>query len=335
MDSMRSDDTSTSYNEFHTPVLVEPVLTYLAPTPGNTVLDATEGGAGHSWKIAAAISPGGTLIGLDRDADALEVAESRLAPFRSNTRIILRHCEFDKIAEVLSDLGGGSPIRLDGCLFDLGVSSYQLEHGLGFSFRRDEYLDGRMNRRGDERTVAELLAETDEDELAHILWDFGQERFARRIARRIAEFKSRGSMVETTGQLVRLVEDAVPRSAWPRDIHVATKVFQALRMMVNGELDQLRAGLNTAIDNLAQHGRIVAICYQSLEDGIVKSTLAKRAGKAPGASGYSPAALMPNQFNTAPELKLLTRKPVVADELEKRINIRSRSAKLRAAERIA
>ena len=333
MESTRSDD--VSQDDFHIPVLVEPVLTYLAPISGKTILDATEGGAGHSRRIAAAISPGGTLIGLDRDADALEVAEKRLAPYRSTIRIVLQHCEFGKITDVLQEVGGGLAVKLDGCLFDLGVSSYQLNHGLGFSFRRDEYLDGRLNRRGNERTVAELLAEAGEAELARIMWDYGEERFSRRIARRIAEFKAGGSAIETTGQLVRLVESAVPRSAWPREIHVATKVFQALRIEVNGELDQLRAGLDAAIDNLAPGGRVVVISYHSLEDSIVKSTFARRAGKAPGASGYSPAALMPNQNSNTPDLTLLTRKPIVADEIEKRINIRSRSAKLRAAERTA
>jgi len=330
---MLPDDTSV--DEFHIPVLVEPVLFYLAPSPGKTILDATEGGAGHSRLIAAAISPGGTLIGVDRDADALEVAGLRLAEYQSSIQIILHHCEFSKITDALSDRKTGAAFRLDGCLFDLGVSSYQLDHGLGFSFRRDEHLDGRLNRRGNDRTVAELLATTSEAELARIFWDFGQERFSRKIARRIAEFKDAGSRIETTGQLVRIVESAVPRSAWPRDIHVATRVFQALRIEVNGELDELRVGLNAAIDNLAPAGRIVVICYHSLEDSIVKSTFAKRAGKAPGPSGFSPAALMTEPTNLKPELKLLTRKPVTPDEFEKQRNIRSRSAKLRAAERIA
>jgi 16S rRNA (cytosine1402-N4)-methyltransferase len=192
-----------------------------------------------------------------------------------------------------------------------------------------------MNRRGDDPTVAELVADADEAELARIFWEYGQDRFSRRIAKRIAEFKSRGGRVETTGQLVRLVEEAVPRAAWPRDIHVATKVFQALRIRVNNELEQLQNGLNAAIDNLAPGGRVVVISFHSLEDSIVKSTFARRAGKAPGASGYSPAALMPDRDDAEPELRILTRKPVVPDELEKRANVRSRSAKLRAAERIA
>ncbi len=330
---MHSDDKSK--DGFHIPVLVEPVLNYLAPTPGETVLDATVGGAGHSRRIAAAISPGGTLIGLDRDADALEAAEIRLKSFRGDANIILLNSAFSNIAEVVRDSAGHAIHELDGCLFDLGVSSYQLDHALGFSFRRDEELDGRMNRRGDEGTVAELLAESSEAELARIFWDFGQERFARRISRRIAEYKARGGAVETTGQLVKLVEEAVPRSAWPRDIHVATKVFQALRIQVNGELDQLQAGLNAAIDNLKPGGRVVVISYHSLEDSIVKSTFLRRAGKLPGASGYSPAALMPVHNDAVPELMLLTKKPVVSDEIEKRTNIRARSAKLRAAERIA
>lgn len=326
-----------SAEPFHIPVLVEQVLFYLAPHPGSVVLDGTLGGAGHSREIAAAITPGGTLIGLDRDTEALKSAETILAPFEPGINIILKHAEFGKLAAVLDEVGGSdaNAPKLDGCLFDLGVSTYQLDSATGFSFRRDEYLDGRMNRQGDEPTVADLLEKMDEPELARVLWEFGEERFARRIARRITEYKESGSKVETSGQLVRIVEGAVPRSAWPRDIHVATKVWQALRIKCNGELEQLEVGLNAAIDSLTIGGRVVVISYHSLEDKIVKSTFARRAGKVPAASGYSPAALLPNVLNSAPELSILTRKPVIPDDLEKQKNNRSRSAKLRAAERIA
>lgn len=321
-------------DEHHVPVLVGPVIEYLAPSPGKKILDATLGYAGHSVRLAEKLIPGGTLICLDRDAEALQAANARLEPYRAYLTIITQHCAFGNISQVLKELGAGIPPKMDGFLFDLGVSSAQLESAPGFSFRRDDYLDGRMNRSGDEPTVADIIESSSEQELSRIFWDYGDERYARRIARGITDFKATGSKLLTTGQLVKIVENAVPRAAWPRDINVSTKVFQALRIRCNGEMEQLQAGLDGAIDNLAPKGRIVVISYHSLEDRIVKNTFARRAGKEPSASGYSPAALAPNLNRESADLVLITRKPVVADDQELQANIRARSAKLRCAERI-
>ncbi|HLK60081.1 MAG TPA: 16S rRNA (cytosine(1402)-N(4))-methyltransferase RsmH [Chthonomonadaceae bacterium] len=324
--------TTPDANAYHEPVLLAETLHYLAPKPGEIMLDATLGGGGHSLHIGRALAPGGTLIGLDRDSDAHRAAEIWLEALRNQITIILLHFDFGKISEALVDKFFSG---LDGILFDLGVSSHQLDTERGFSFRRDEPLDMRMDTTpGILRTAAELLATANEAEVARILWEYGEERFSRRIARTLAERRDRGEPVRTTGQLVAAVEVSIPRSAWPRDIHVATRTFQALRIAVNDEMGQLERGLNAAIDHLKPGGRVVVITYHSLEDRIVKQTFAREAGREPSASGYSPAAFLPNTAS-APRLTLLTRKPVLPTEAEKQRNPRARSAKLRAAQRTA
>jgi 16S rRNA (cytosine1402-N4)-methyltransferase len=321
-------------NSYHVPVMLEETLRYLNPKPGETMLDATLGGGGHSYALAQGLLPGGTLIGLDRDTDALVAAETRLTPLRQHLSIILVHSEFGKMSEVFAGLAGAIPERIDGFLFDLGVSSHQLDHGPGFSFRRDERLDMRMQRSGEGPTAMDLLAQSDEAEISRILFEYGEERWARKIARRIVEERAKGNVLETTGQLVALVESAIPRSAWPRDIHVATRTFQGIRIALNAELPQLEEGLDAALEHLNPGGRVVVICYHSLEDRIVKQKFARGAGREPSASGYSPAALRPNML-TPPVLSLLTRKPVTATDAEIARNPRARSAKLRAAMRNA
>ena len=325
-----SDSHASTYHE---PVMLAETLEYLAVGPGKTILDATLGGGGHSEAIAKAIRPKGTLIAFDRDTDAIRAAGTRLEALRADLSIILLHSDFGNMGAVLeaSEVGGSS--ILDGVLFDLGVSSHQLDSQRGFSFRRDEPLDMRMNTTEGE-TAREWLAGANEAEISKALWEYGDERWARKIARALVDFQGHGEPIATTGQLASIVERAVPRSAWPRDIHVATRTFQAIRIAVNDELGQLSRGLEAAIQALAPGGRIVALSYHSLEDRIVKQTFAQAAGKAPSASGYSPAAFLTNVNTEAPLLELLTRKPILPTPEEVSRNPRARSAKLRAAMRV-
>ena len=317
---------------YHIPVLLDEVISFLKPQPGAVMLDATLGGGGHSAALAERISPGGALFGLDRDREAIEAARDRLAAF-SSIRTQLIHTEFGDSDAALAAQDGAETIRFDGAIFDLGVSSHQLDTERGFSFRRDELLDMRMDASDESRpTAAGILATADEGEIARILWEFGDEKWSRRIAQRIVDRRKKGEPLETTAQFAALVEQSIPRAAWPRDIHVATRSFQALRIAVNDELGQLRSGLQAVMDRLAPGGRLVVISYHSLEDRIVKQLFAAWAGRTPSAPGSSPAALMPREDTAIAEL--LTRKPVTATVAETTRNPRARSAKLRALKRI-
>ena len=319
---------------YHVSVLLHEALEYLAPQPGETMLDATLGGGGHSEALAQRLRPGGTLIGLDRDADALVNAGQRLEPYRSDLNIILISTGFGNMEAALNAQPALADRKIDGILFDLGVSSHQLDTERGFSFRRNEFLDMRMNRTGSDPTAADLLATASETELARILWDYGEERFSRRIAAAIVAQRERGQPLQTTTELAALVERAVPRAGWPKEIHVATRTFQGIRIAVNDELGQLEAGLTAAIARLSPGGRVVALSFHSLEDRIVKRIFAEAAGRTPNAPGSSPAAWLPSALQ-APTLTLLTRKPVLPTDAETAQNPRARSAKLRAAMRNA
>ena len=313
---------------YHAPVMPEETLRYLNPQSGETMLDATLGGGGHSALIVQKIRPGGTLVGLDRDRDALNAAQIRFAASGTDTDIILLHTDFGKMQFALKADDRAAKLKFDGILFDLGVSSHQLDTVRGFSFRRDEPLNMQMDA-GNGPNAADLLASESEAELARILWDYGEERAARKIARRIVEARERGETIATTGQLVRIVEGSIPRAAWPRDIHVATRTFQGLRIAVNDELGQLQSGLDAAIERLNPGGRLVVLSYHSLEDRIVKQTFARESGKTAGAPGSSPAAWIEPEHRAT--LDLLTRKPVLPTDGETARNPRARSAKLRAA----
>jgi 16S rRNA (cytosine1402-N4)-methyltransferase len=288
----------------HTPVLTAAVVEYLRPQRGGVFLDCTVGLGGHSSALLAA---GATkVIGLDRDADALARARDTLAPWLE--RVELVHADYRAIDEVLDRLG--TP-RVDGAVADLGVSSMQLdEAGRGFSFQRDEPLDMRMDRTAGE-TAADLVARSSEREIADAIYQYGEERFSRRIARAIVHAR-RESPIETTGHLAAIVRRVIPRRGYVR-IDPATRTFQALRIWVNRELDGLDRFLEAAARRLQVGARLVAIAFHSLEDRIVKHTL-----RALGRT----------------EMKVLTKKPVVPSEEEVARNPRARSAKLRAAERV-
>jgi 16S rRNA (cytosine1402-N4)-methyltransferase len=292
----------------HAPVLTAEVLQYLRPERGGLFVDCTVGLGGHS---RALLEAGATrVVGLDRDLQALAAARETLAPWAD--RVELVHADYRALDEVL-DRHGISLV--DGALADLGVSSLQLDApGRGFSFQRDEPLDMRMDTTS-VQTAADLVARSTERDLADAIYAYGEERFSRRIARAIVEAR-RAQPIATTGGLAAIVRRALPRRGHMR-IDPATRTFQALRIWVNRELDGLDRFLEAAARRLRLGARLVVISFHSLEDRIVKHTLrALQQGRDAG-------------------VRVLTRKPVVPGDDEVRRNPRARSAKLRAAERMA
>jgi 16S rRNA (cytosine1402-N4)-methyltransferase len=305
----------------HLSVMPEEVLHWLQPHDGGTYLDGTTGGGGHS-RLILETAPGCRLLGLDRDPAALIRAAEVLAPF--GDRVSLHHATFDQAGSVLQQLGID---RLDGMLLDLGVSSHQLDTPeRGFSFRHDAPLDMRMDPQVGV-TAADIVNQADEAELLRIFYEYGEERFSRRIVRKIIAQRSEEPITRTT-QLAELVRHAVPGGNKPSRIHPATRVFQALRIQVNQELEQVKNGVAAGIDLLKPGGRLVVISFHSLEDRIVKRMFRERA-----ASCICPPRLPVCHCNKQPDVKLLTRKGVRASAAEIEVNTRSRSAVLRAAER--
>ncbi|WP_246361095.1 16S rRNA (cytosine(1402)-N(4))-methyltransferase RsmH [Haloechinothrix aidingensis] len=309
----------------HEPVQLDRVLTLLAPAlsgPDAVMVDATVGLGGHADALLAA-HPALTLIGLDRDQDALRHCRERLAKY--GDRVRLAHAVFDAVSEVLTELGIA---RVQGVLFDLGVSSMQLDqHERGFSYARDAELDMRMNP-GTGPTAADVLNTYSVGELARILRSYGEERFAHRIAKAVVSARQKEPFT-TSARLVRLLTEAVPAASRRTGGHPAKRTFQALRIEVNGELDALRAALPAALDRLAVGGRFVALSYHSLEDRMVKKALVERA------KSRTPEGLPVELAGHGPQLRLLTRGAEQASEDEVERNPRSGSVRLRAAERIA
>jgi 16S rRNA (cytosine1402-N4)-methyltransferase len=291
----------------HAPVMTAEVLQHLRPEQGGLFVDCTVGLGGHS---RALLEAGATrIIGLDRDLDALARARDTLAPW--GDRVELVHADYRAIDEVLDRR---QIAQVDGALADLGVSSMQFDApGRGFSFQRDEPLDMRMDRTGGD-TAADLVARSTERELADAIFQYGEERFSRRIARAIVLARHE-TPIETTGRLAALVRRAVPRRGYMR-IDPATRTFQALRIWVNRELDGLDRFVEAAARRLRAAARLVVITFHSLEDRIVKHTL---------------RALQQRDAI----VQVLTKKPIVPGDEEVGRNPRARSAKLRAAERIA
>jgi 16S rRNA (cytosine1402-N4)-methyltransferase len=312
--------------EGHLPVLAEEVLAMLAPRSGSLQIDATLGGGGHTERILEAANPDGRLLGLDADPAAIERVERRLRP-RFGERLVLRQANFRELATVAPDAGFDA---VDGCLFDLGLSSFQLaDTERGFGFRAGGPLDMRFDTsRG--VPAAELLATLDAAELTALFRRYGEEPRAGRIARAIVDAR-REAPVATAEELAALVERvAPPNPRQPRRTHPATRVFQALRIAVNEELEALEAGLAAAVDLLRPGGRLVVLSYHSLEDRIVKRFLAaERRGC------VCPPELPVCVCGRNPRLRLLTRKSVTPTPEEVATNPRSRSARLRAAERLA
>ncbi len=292
----------------HVPVMSAEVVRALDPGRGGLFVDCTLGLGGH----AAAVLEAGArrLIGIDRDTEALAVARERLARWSGQVELV--HADYREIGRVLDERGIGV---VDGILADLGVSSLQFDgEGRGFSFQRDEPLDMRMDRSAGP-TAADLIADMREEDLADLIYRFGEERFSRRIARAIVDARRAGP-VATTGALAALVRRAVPRKGYS-PIHPATRTFQALRIAVNGELEGLDQFVDQACRRLAPGGRLVVIAFHSLEDRVVKHTLRRLAA------------------DEASSFRLLSRRAVQSSDEEVAANPRSRSAKLRAVERVA
>jgi 16S rRNA (cytosine1402-N4)-methyltransferase len=291
----------------HVPVMRAEVVAALAPGRGGLFVDGTVGLGGHASALLEAGA--GRLIGIDRDADALAIARERLE--RWGDRVELVHADYRQLPSVLD---ARAIDRVDAILADLGVSSLQLDAaGRGFSFQRDEPLDMRMDRSAGP-TAADLVAALPEQELADVIFRFGEERYSRRIARAIVEARVH-QPIATTGELAALVRRAVPRRGYS-PIHPATRTFQALRIRVNGELEGLDRFVEDGCRRLAPGGRLAMIAFHSLEDRVVKHTLRRLAA------------------DDTMSLRLLTKKPQRPTEAEVAANPRSRSAHLRAAERV-
>jgi 16S rRNA (cytosine1402-N4)-methyltransferase len=255
-----------SARDSHEPVLVEEILFWLQCKPGGVYVDCTLGYAGLAARLLDRTAPDGILVGIDRDAAAL--AESRMRLREVAHRVHFRHGNFCDLKALI--IGSGVS-RVDGVIFDLGVSSPQLDRAeRGFSFREDGPLDMRMDQR-EGRTAADLVRDLPETELADLIYQLGEERYSRRIARAIVQARMQG-VIATTWQLAAVVERAVPASYRHGRIHCATRTFQALRIAVNRELDVLEPALRDAVDILAPGGRVCAVSFHSLEDRIVKHT---------------------------------------------------------------
>lgn len=299
------------------------VLQFLSPRPGGVYLDGTLGGGGHAALILKATAPDGILIGFDKDREALAAAAERLAVFGGRLKLV--HGNFANLEQELAVLGIK---KIDGFIFDLGVSSHQLDTAdRGFSFLQDAPLDMRMDRSVGE-TAAELVNSLSERELAKIIKDFGEERWAARIAAFIVKAREE-RLITTTSDLAGIVKGAVPKACWEDRIHPATRTFQGLRIVVNDELGSVERGVEQGVDHLRGGGRGVVISFHSLEDRIVKTVFRDFA-----TGCRCPKELPRCVCGGVPRVKVLTGKPVMAGAEEIEANPRARSAKLRAVEKL-
>ena len=305
----------------HRPVLLDECIELLNIRPGGVYVDGTLGRAGHSAEIARRLTTG-RLICIDRDMAAIRAAEERLAPWRD--RVTLVHGNFSGLADILREAGAAG---VDGALFDLGVSSPQLDDASrGFSYMRDAPLDMRMDDTAP-LTAREVVNTWSREELRRVLYEYGEERYAPAIAGAIVRARERGP-VETTLELVEIIRSAMPPAALREKQHPAKRTFQAIRIAVNGELDALPPMLQAAVESLNPGGRLAVITFHSLEDRVVKTTLRDMAR----------GCTCPPEFPVCvcgkkPKLRLVTRRSVVPGEAEVMENPRARSAKLRAAEK--
>lgn len=295
----------------HSPVMLEEALDLLALKEGGTYVDCTLGGGGHAGEILRRIGPRGRLIGFDKDRRALERTRKVLAPYLD--RVVFVQRDFRYLASTLQELG---IVQVEGILFDLGVSSYQiLNPERGFSYNFDAPLDMRMDE-GSETTAEHLINRLPERELANLIFRYGEEKWARRIARFIVEQRKRAP-ISTTGQLAGIIKDAIPAAARRKGPHPARRTFQALRIAVNDELAAIEEGIRAGVPFLSTGGRIVVISFHSLEDRIVKNIFREYTSITHGV------------------LRIVTKKPLMPSPGESEQNPRSRSAKLRAAEKVA
>ncbi len=304
----------------HVPVLAVQTLAALAPRSGGVYIDGTLGGAGHSSLILEQSAPDGFLLGIDRDDDALRAAGKKLAPFAGRFTLVKgNYADMDELARQCGVTAA------DGVLLDIGVSSFQLDEGSrGFSYSQDAPLDMRMDR-SQSLTAEQLVNEAPVEELTRILYEYGEEKWAARIAEFIADERSRGR-IESSGRLVEIIKKAVPAGARDKDQHPAKRTFQALRIAVNGELEALSAGLEAALGLLRPGGRLAVITFHSLEDRIVKDCFRLHATDC-----ICPPRQPVCTCGHKADIKLYNRRPITADNDELASNPRSRSANLRVA----
>ena len=306
----------------HRSVLLDECIEALNIKEDGIYVDGTAGGGGHSFEIAKRLTTG-TLIAVDQDADAIEAAGKRLAPFADRVKIVRDN--FSNLASVCASLGIS---KIDGLLLDLGVSSYQLDTAdRGFSYMADAPLDMRMDKRA-ALDAFRVVNEYSEAELKRIIWEYGEERFSGRIAAKIVSQRAE-QPIYTTGELVQLIKSAIPAGMREGESHPAKRTFQAIRIEVNKELNVIAPAIDSAVNLLDEGGRIAIITFHSLEDRIVKETFAAKA------SGCT----CPRDFPVCvcgkkPQLRVITRKPILPSEEELSENHRSHSAKLRVAEKI-
>lgn len=304
----------------HVPVLLNEIIDILNPQPGDIFVDCTLGGGGHSKAILERTLPHGYLIGIDQDLNALNAARKNLSRYKDN--IIFVHSNYKNLDEIISKY---SPEGINGILFDLGVSSHQLdEKERGFSYMQDAPLNMRMNQTNS-FSARDLINSYSEEMLANIIKEYGEERWAKRIAQFIVQARNKKS-IETTGELVEIIKAAIPARARKDGPHPAKRTFQAIRIAVNEELDVLEQALNLAVKWLKKGGKIGVISFHSLEDRIVKERFKYLAQKC-----VCPSEIPICQCNKKALIKILTRKPVVANKEELATNPRARSAKFRAA----
>jgi 16S rRNA (cytosine1402-N4)-methyltransferase len=288
---------------YHPPVMVKEAISYLKAEEGGVFVDATLGGGGHAEAILKA-NPKNRVIGIDRDEEAIERALKRLEPF--GDRVAVYHANFSQLSEVLEAEGIK---KVNGVLFDLGVSHFHLRGERGFTVWKEQPLDMRMDRR-QKLTAKEVVNELSEKELAEIIFKYGEERFARKIAREIVR-RRKIKPIETTTELAKIVEEVIPKKLWAgKKKHPAIKTFQAIRIYVNKEFEEIEQGIPAAAEHLHCGGRIVVITFHSLEDRLVKNILRSLEG-----------------------FKVVTRKPIEPTEEELKENPATRSAKLRAVEK--
>ena len=305
------------------PVLYNEIMEIMKPQPGELFVDCTLGGGGHSRGFLERTSPDGKLIGIDQDTDALRAAKKNLAPFED--RVTFVHSNYENLEEILAEF---APHGVDGILFDLGVSSYQLDEAeRGFSYMQDAPLDMRMNQESD-FSAYDVVNGYSESELYRIIKEYGEENWAKRIAQFIVNERKQKT-IQTTGELVEIIKKAIPKGARMEGGHPAKRTFQAIRIEVNAELDVLTNTIETAAKALHKGGRLGIISFHSLEDRIVKEKFRYLA-----ADCICPPELPFCQCDKQAEVKILTRKPVVATEKEAQENSRAKSAKFRAVEKI-
>ncbi len=307
----------------HIPIMLKEVIKNLDIKPNGIYVDATVGGAGHSSEIAKRLDKHGTLVCFDKDKTAIEVSSERLKNY--DCKVIFANCDFCEIKTFLNEQG---IFQVDGILADLGVSSYQIDEAeRGFSYMHNAKLDMRMDTT-QKLSAWEIVNKYSEKDLLKILYDYGEENFAKSIVRNIIKSRSIAP-INTTGELVKIIEMSVPKKTLHKGGSVAKKTFQALRIETNGELDSLKTGLEDMISLLKKNGRICIITFHSLEDRIVKNCFIQHATD----------CICPKEFPVCvcghkADIKLISKKPIIPNEEEINFNSRSASSKLRVAEKI-